>query len=235
MKFSQRLEYLFFPWDVSCVACRAEETEPCGLCRRCQKELTPLSGTARCEICLDPVAAPGLCAACLQKAPAYERLYASYVFTGLMRRLILDFKFHNKRYLKRTFARMAAETIPESVLASCACLIPVPISRTRKRERGFNQAALLAGEIACLTGLPVREDVLMRKDGKTQTALLSKEERRKSISGLYTAAVSLHGETVLLVDDICTTGETLRACADALKHAGAGKIYCYTVARTDRK
>ena len=234
MDFSERLEYLFFPWDVSCVSCRAEQTEPCGLCRRCLGELTPLSG-ARCEICLDPVAAPGLCSSCLRKAPAYERLYASYVFTGLMRRLIHEFKFHNKRYLRRVFARMALDTLPPALLSACAYLIPVPVSRTRKRKRGFNQAALLTKELSRLTGIPVREDALSRKDGNTQTALLDKSERRKDIRGLYTAADTLHGETVLLIDDVCTTGETLRACSDTLKQAGAGKIYCYTIARTDLK
>ena len=92
---------------------------------------------------------------------------------------------------------------------------------------------MLAEELSKRLNVPVLEGVLKKNNSKKSMAMLDKKERRKNIKGLFYFDKKLSGETVLLVDDICTTGETLRACSRELRRAGAGKICCACVARTD--
>jgi len=111
-------------------------------------------------------------------------------------------------------------------------LVPVPLHRKRLRERGYNQAALLARETGRITGLPVREGWLARRrDTVTQARAASAAERRSNVREAFVCPLELHGEGVLLIDDVCTTGATLDACASALKSAGAGPVWGLTVAR----
>jgi predicted amidophosphoribosyltransferase len=108
----------------------------------------------------------------------------------------------------------------------------VPLHSKRLRQRGYNQAALLAGEIGRLTGLAVAEDRLVRQrdtiaQARTATAL----ERRANVRDAFICRKALDGESVLLIDDVCTTGATLDACAMAVKNAGAGSVWGLTAAR----
>jgi ComF family protein len=110
-------------------------------------------------------------------------------------------------------------------------LIPVPLHPKRLRERGYNQAALLAREVSKLNGLPVDERLLLRqRDTITQARTTSSLERRSNVYDAFICQQGLHGERILLIDDVCTTGATLDSCAAALKAAGAGSVWGLTVA-----
>lgn len=233
MNFPERLEALFFPWDICCCACKEERVEKLGLCADCVKKLHRPEGL-RCPICLDRVDTDGLCASCLKKRPAYERLYTCYVYEEPLKGLIRAFKFHNARYLKHAFTQMAEEALPKDVIDACDVFVPVPQSKAHYRERGYNQAAVLAKAMGKVMEKPVNEHVLVREKN-TQMSKMTKEEREKAVKKEYGFAGTLHGETVLLIDDVVTTGGTVRACAEQLKKAGAGKIVVFAVARTDKK
>jgi ComF family protein len=110
-------------------------------------------------------------------------------------------------------------------------LIPVPLHPKRLRERGYNQATLLAREVSKLNGLPVDERLLLRqRDTITQARTASSMERRSNVHDAFICRQELHGERILLIDDVCTTGATFDACAAALKAAGAGSVWGLTVA-----
>ncbi len=232
--FGYRLEYFFFPWDAHCLLCKNEHVEKYGLCKDCLRELEAPDGD-RCKICLDRTDTEGLCGECFALPPDYECLFSPFVFDGVLRELLHDFKFNNKRYLRYPLAQMLLDAIPQNILSECDIFIPVPMSTDRLRERGYNQTELLVRELTRLTDIPCINDALKKLPGQKHMSLLNKAERRKNIKGFYYCDKKLCGETVLLVDDICTTGETLRTCAQELKKANAGKIYCVTVARTDLK
>ncbi len=230
--FINIIEKLFFPWDTCCNGCKSEKVYQYGLCENCFRSLTKPEGS-RCEICLDKINTAGLCKSCLEKKPDYICLYCAFLFENLGRKLIHEFKFRNKRYLKHLFAALCAEAVPKEIWEKCTLLIPVPLSKKRYRQRGYNQAELLARELSIRYNIPVNTSILYKHEGEKQMALLNKEERRKNIKGLYAANGTLKNQTVLLIDDIVTTGETLRACAAQLKKAGAEAIYCLAIARTD--
>jgi ComF family protein len=111
-------------------------------------------------------------------------------------------------------------------------LVPVPLHPKRLRQRGYNQASLLAKELSKITGLPVEEDALIRmQDVAPQARSKSAAERRQNVQHAFACNKDLTGKQILLIDDVCTTGATLDACAIALKTTGATSVWALTAAR----
>ncbi len=221
-----------FPENVTCIICRDEDTYKYGLCKKCFDKLKRTDGN-RCKICLDAINTEGLCAACFNSPPDYKRLYCSFVYGEPIKNCLLLLKSGRGGFLKHQFSDIALDTIPEEILKSCTLITSVPASPARLRERGYNQAALIGKELSKKTKIPYRDT--LKRTNDTKTALLDKAERLKSIKNQFARILDVKDETVLLIDDICTTGSTLRACAHQLKLAGAKEIFCFTVARTDKK
>lgn len=111
-------------------------------------------------------------------------------------------------------------------------LVPVPLHARRLRERGYNQSSLLAKGLAKLTGFPVVEYALFRsRDSLPQARTTNVEDRRRNVAGVFACRGMLKGSHVLLIDDVCTSGATLEACAVALKAASAVSVWGLTLAR----
>jgi len=128
---------------------------------------------------------------------------------------------------------MLLPEIDKSVLEECKYIIPVPASKKRMRWYFYNQAQDLAEELSYVTGIPVKCDVLVNNGNGKKTARLNKQQRKEKVKNLFSFNKRLNGECVLLIDDVVTTGTTLRECSEQLIKAGAGKIYCCAIARTD--
>jgi ComF family protein len=122
-------------------------------------------------------------------------------------------------------ARRVKETFPD---VSFDWIIPAPLGRKRFKKRGYNQAELLAHEMEKQLGILCRTDVLHKKRDTPQQSKLSKYQRQKNLDGTFFVKKpsAIRGRTVLLVDDVSTTGATLRECARTLKDAGARRVYC---------
>ena len=113
-------------------------------------------------------------------------------------------------------------------------IIPMPLHKYRLRERGFNQSSLIAQKISEISGKEIHEDVLIRKTyRKPQAEIKKRDERAKNISGIFKVIDDdkITGKTILLVDDVATTGATLKECARALKDSGAHKVLSFTLAQ----
>lgn len=150
-----------------------------------------------------------------------------------MRDVIHAFKYHNYRALSQRLASLMAGYFEQSKIPG-EVLVPVPLHNRRLRERGYNQSGLLAHELGKRLGIPVAEDALRRiKDSSPQVRAVSAEARRQNVEGAFvcerTDAVKERG--VIVVDDVCTSGATLDACARALKIAGARSVWGLTFAR----
>lgn len=132
-------------------------------------------------------------------------------------------------------ARMARLPWPRDVVRERAALVPVPLARVRERERGYNQSALLARALAARWRIPVWNDCLLRERATRTQTRLTPDQRRGNVSGAFrapaAAAARLRGSHVVLVDDVVTTGATLRACATELFHAGARVLSIVTFGR----
>jgi ComF family protein len=152
-----------------------------------------------------------------------------------VRDLIHALKYAGMRYLAQDLAGYIVSYIRavKIELPPASILVPIPLHRRKLRERGFNQAELLAEELAASFRAPARTDILSRiKYATPQSKIKRREERLKNAAGLYAVKNSLPEKTtVILVDDVSTTGATLEEAAHVLKAAGAKQVWAFTVAR----
>jgi ComF family protein len=160
-----------------------------------------------------------------------DRARAVGPYEGSLRAILHAFKYDRRRSLARPLGDMI-RVRSERLLDGAACAVPVPLHPSRRRQRGFNQAADLAAHL----GLPVLHALHRTRRTKTQTELPA-AQRHKNVRGAFALRRSnainrrLQGSIVLLVDDVSTTGATLDACARALKLAGVEEVRALTVAR----
>lgn len=208
------LDLLFPP---KCPFCGAFLEKGEQLCPTCQKELPRLTGNAG----EGKVEFAKVCVSALR----YE---------GTVRKAIHRYKFSGVRAYSKTFGVLAAQAVTEHGLT--ADLVSWPsVSKKRLRERGYDQGELLAREVGKVLGVPVVRTV-DKFHRPAQSGIEGEAERRANLLGAYTAVRSedLKGKTVLLVDDVVTSGATLSECAKTLLLAGAGEVFCATLARAGR-
>lgn len=215
----------------------------CGLCGRfdtllcgpCAASL-PVASMPRCHTCWELLGSQGPCRTCAAElVPSLTGLRSPYVLDGGARRLVHALKYDGLSALAEPMGRLMAEClagwgIHPDVIA------PVPLHPSRQRRRGFNQAVLLARALAGPAGFTAEPGLLRRtRNTAAQVRTAGAEERRRNVAGAFAVSRSIAGSTVLVVDDVCTTSATLRACAVALRAAGARHVFALTFAREDRR
>jgi ComF family protein len=168
------------------------------------------------------------CPRCRRARSTIDRARAIGAYDGALRAIVHALKYEGRRSLARPLGRLMRERGAE-MLAGAACAVPVPLHPSRRRHRGFNQAADLARHL----GMPVVPALRRVRATATQTGLPA-GRRHRNMRGAFAAtraAAALNGSIVVLVDDVSTTGATLEACARALKEAGVSEVRALTAAR----
>jgi ComF family protein len=163
--------------------------------------------------------------------PPFDYARAAGVYTGVLRDALHAFKFRGKRALARPLGRLVLEQCGGVLGPHVDALVAVPLTRERERERGFNQAELLAAHLAATSGLPLRPRWLARCRGTRPQTELTAAERRANVARAFTASPRAAGAHVVLVDDVFTTGATVAECARTLRAAGARAVGVLAVAR----
>lgn len=209
------------------------------MCRRCDDNLVRVH-PPYCRVCGAPFAegeTPRPCSRCAIDPPVFDRARAPFVYRGELRDALLALKFrrsaHRAPGLADLMSAVAGMGIDWSDYDFAA---PVPLHPARLRERGYNPAQWLAERLLRGTALTLRLDVLERVRRTRPQFGLTVAQRRENVSGalIVPDGVDAAGASVLLVDDILTTGATASACAAALKKAGAARVDVVTVARASR-
>ena len=162
-----------------------------------------------------------------------EHLYI-FEYEGIIRRIILKYKFQDKAYLYKTFVNFLLKNKNFfEFIKKYDTIIPVPISRKRRALRGYNQSELIVKEIANFTNLKEESDCLFKIKNVIEQSKLNKEERQKNIQGVYELRnkEKLYKNKILLVDDIYTTGATVNECVEELMRAKPGEIGVLTLAK----
>ena len=204
------------------------------LCEGCWSRL-PRHHSPLCSCGLPlPTAVAPPCGRCRRGLGLITRGFSLGPYEGSLRRLVHEFKYRGKRRVAARLAELlCAEPAIDGILAAGAVLLPVPLHPRRLAERGFNQSELLAAAVGKRTGLSVEPRALVRRKDTPPQAGLSAALRRRNMAGAFAVRkrVCVQGRTVVLVDDVLTTGATARACATPLRQAGAVAVHILTIAR----
>jgi ComF family protein len=225
-----RLAPLLAAWmPPPCVFCGATGRHD-GVCAPCRADL-PGWSAARCPICAIETANAHTCGRCLQTPPAFVRTVAAASYAFPLDAAIVRLKYGKTLTLVSALASLLQHAVGEE--ARPHAIVPMPLSAARLRERGFNQAAELAGVATVHLKIPVLLDAAMRTRDSVPQASLPLAERKSNVRGAFTCrADRVSGLHVAIVDDVMTTGASLEELASELRRAGAQSVTCWVVART---
>jgi len=226
---------LFYP--PTCVACSGTVEGGEYLCADCRTR-APRIVAPFCKKCSEPffgaITQTFSCANCEHRTLHFDAAVAAYRSRGVVRKLVHDFKYGRQRHLRHPLAEWLGETLNDPRLRGrhFDLIVPVPLHAARERERGFNQAALLAELLATQMALPLCPALERIRYTTTQTAY-DRAERMENLQDAFRLRKNrdVRELRVLLIDDVLTTGSTLSECARVLKAAGAISVHAATAAR----
>jgi competence protein ComFC len=220
-----------------CTICSANVATDEYLCRECETKI-PRITPPFCAKCSEPfdgaITTAFVCANCGHRTLYFDAAISAFRSRGIVRHIILDFKYAKHMHLRHLVARWLFAALDDERLRGREfdLIVPVPLHPARQRERGFNQAALLAESLSARISIPVRPALARTRFTTTQTAF-DRVERMENLHGAFRLRknADVRQLRVLLIDDVLTTGSTLSECARVLKKAGAASVYAATAAR----
>ncbi|MDQ3289467.1 MAG: ComF family protein [Pseudomonadota bacterium] len=231
-------------WPPRCQLCREPGVGGRDLCRACT-EAIPWNRSA-CVSCAIPLPngpenrhTSGLpfsqtCGICLRRPPPLTQALAACIYAAPLDRLLPRLKFHRDLAAGRLLAQLMAQAFAPAVREwpASAALVPLPLHRSRLRERGYDQALELARPLARSFGIPLLGGVLQRTRGTSPQSRLDAPQRRRNVAGAFALRDGAEcPDHVVLVDDVMTTGATLHSAAVALRRAGVSRVDAWVCAR----
>lgn len=217
-------------WPAHCLGCGIPHIM---LCTSCERSLTSRP-RQDCMFCHRPTRDGVPCGRCASHAHVQRLTAAGNIAQPLLEKAIWHLKYHHTPELAGPLADYLLRSLPPHTCTDNPLIVPVPIHATRRARRGYNQAELIAQRIASLTAMIYAPDVLIRnRVTHSQVETHSRHERILNMEGAFSCPTpsAVHDRSVLLIDDVCTSGATLNACAHALLVAGASSVSAAVVAR----
>ena len=203
-------------------------------CPRCRAGV-PQPAPARCPVCAAAhrtlTASLHHCEPCLRQPPPFTRVHAVGPYAGTLQEAVQRFKYRGQLSLEQPLGTLLAEAVLAGGGKRPDLVIPVPLHRNRLRERGYNQALQLARRAGRLLDVPVAPELLCRTRETPSQQGLDAAARNSNLKGAFAVAGPLRGRRLLLVDDVLTTGATVRECAAVLHRAGAATIEVAVIGR----
>lgn len=231
---AKTLDIIFPP---QCLVCRARVTAHGTLCTGCWGEIKFIAAPY-CACCGLPfefsLGEEALCGECIKERPPFSRARTAFCYDEHSSKLVTALKFSDQLHLAAIYGKWLDKAGKELILSSDV-IVPVPLHWRRFIRRRYNQSALLAQALAKQTGLTVLEDGLTRRKHTTPQTGLSREQRQKNLRGAFVIhnhhKDTIKGKSVLLVDDVMTTGSTIHQCSKTLLKGGAASVNVLTLAR----
>lgn len=211
---------------------RLKKEERGQICKRCQFAL-PYIYEPKCKKCGKPLRDEHkeYCWDCEKRKHFYDRGVAVWEHRPAVAQAIYQFKYHNRRIYGRFFAREMVKSYESMIRQwNISLIVPIPISKKRKRQRGYNQAGILAKEVSRMTGIPCAQNLFVRVKDTTPQKKLGVKERRLNLMHAFAVKDGVKlPSNILVIDDIYTTGNTMDMAAYVLKKAGAENVFFMTI------
>src|SRR5438034_8945710 len=224
-------------YPATCTICGKHVRGDEYLCSGCEAKIVRIVAPF-CQTCSEPfegsISSVFTCADCAHRPIYFEAAVAAYRGRGIVREIIHEFKYGRQIHLRHIVARWLRAALDDERLRDCHLdiIVPVPLHPARQRERGFNQASLLAELLSAHTSIPSKPLLERIRYTTTQTAL-DRSQRMENLHNAFRLRknADVRGLRVLLIDDVLTTSSTLSECARVLKRAGAMSVHAATAAR----
>lgn len=211
-----------------CLICAGGAAVFDGVCGQCRESIHPVPAPV-CGICGTPVGTPGICLGCTLAPPAYDLCVSACRYDGPIREVLHRFKYRHDTVYKKFLAGLLFPVIKERGIQA-DMVVPVPLHWTRLVVRGYNQSALLAHELSRYMKTDVRYKILSKARKTPNQVGLSKRDRGRNLRHVFRAR-RVAGATIMVVDDVITTGSTAEEISRTLKDAGAAKVIFVSVGR----
>ncbi|TAN41160.1 MAG: ComF family protein [Nitrospirae bacterium] len=203
-------------------------------CASCWAKIEPYKGPA-CPVCGEPAVSghASVCGHCIKNKQPFTKVFFYGIYDGVLKEAIHRFKFCGTRRLGNPLGAFLLQAVLErTTMQNIDCIVPVPMHKTGLIERGFNQTAALAAVISEKTGTPLLNNALVKNRITRPQYELDRDERQKNLKGAFSSSGTINGLRVLLVDDVVTTGATVRECAKTLRKKGAADVCIAALARS---
>jgi ComF family protein len=228
---------IIYPEKNTCFICETHD-EAIGdkyICPDCKKKIKKLLPPlcAKCSKPMDYNSINNLCRECYNNKRYFEMCKAPYAYDGLIKKAIYIYKYYNKPYFYKFFGSCLVNYMKRNNYTNFDYIAAVPLHFSKMRKRGYNQSELLARNISQKLSIPY-VDALKRSKKTLKQSEQNKEERRKNLNDAFTVkspAKIITNKSILLVDDIYTTGATVNECSKTLIRYGAGRVFVITIAR----
>jgi ComF family protein len=224
-------KFLSILFPEKCPVCNmlSDDHEIAPICSECWQDIHPFKGT-RCQRCGRPLVSDISieCADCLREEPPFQKIKSYGIYDGTLRLALNLFKYYRIKRL----AKPVSELLKKVDVPDTDMVIPVPLYKKRLRQREFNQSALIARYIARYTGAELSTGCLVKIRETAPQVGLNAQQRQKNVRNAFRVLDKhlIKGKSVLLIDDVFTTGATIRECSKMLVGAGAGDVFAITVA-----
>ncbi len=198
------------------------------ICKECWSEIRSYKGNS-CSICskilgLEDIS---ICAECYRERPFFKKVLFFGLYDGVLKEAIHLYKFSGFKRLSRPISNLLSNMeIPDADL-----IVPVPLTKRRLKERGFNQSYLLARHLSRIFKVKSMNNLLVKTKETAPQSTLTKKERLRSLKHAFKSTERIDNKRVIILDDVFTTGTTLNECARVLLNSGAEEVYCLVVAR----
>lgn len=233
-RWSKLVHYMLSP--VPCVLCGAKCKAQRSLCGACFAELPFLSANA-CQVCALPLFFQGkssqgkTCGRCLNSPPPYKKCIAAFDYLEPVAHLVQSLKFHGKLAYASLLGSIMADSFVDQIDVLPNVIVPVPLHRTRLRERGYNQALELSRPIAKKLGVPIDITHCNRLRPTSIQSLLPADERHKNVRGAFEFDNERKFSRVAIVDDVMTTGHTINELTKTILQSGVTEVFVWVCAR----
>jgi len=220
-----------YPRNIYCLLCEKpiKTDDEYSLCDECRGKIEWIKKPI-CDVCgkpLDENYDNESCVDCLNNSHMFTKGLSSIVYNGNIKRVVHNFKYHNKRYIGYHMAEIITDTLRQNKIDYIDYIVPVPMHKNKKRQRGFNQSSIIAKYIARNMDLNFNDKNLIKIRDTSEQNKLNKKERFENLKGAFhlNSTDLFREKEILLVDDIYTTGNTVDACCEALNKANPKAIY----------